>query len=109
MVRFKFTTDRVLDALSIWDYVGVTSGNLETCIRVAPRFVVDDTGEYLVTVENDEDGDIKELKDQSKALAECGKVTPRRMAKLAKEMQEVVNNIVNPRKGRGSKTRSVTE
>ena len=108
MVRFKITSDRMLDALNIWDYIGLISGNLESCIRVAPRFLVDEKGEYVVAVELDEEGDIKSEKNLGKALAECGRITPRRMEKLAKEMEAAAQNIVNPQNGRGSKRRSNT-
>lgn len=101
MVTFKITTDRLLEACNIWDYVGLSAGNLDTAIRIAPRFVVDETGEYLCKVILDDEGDIKDFDGIGAALAKCGLVTPRRMQKLAKEMQEAANAIVNPQRGGG--------
>lgn len=101
MVRFKITTERLLEACNIWDYVGMSSGNLETCIRIAPRFVTDEAGEYICKVRHDEEGDISGFDDHAVALVECGKITPKRMIKLAKEMEAAAKAVVNPPSGGG--------
>lgn len=96
MIKFKITPARFAEACSILDYLGASAGNIENNIRIAPRFVVNTEGEYIVKVTLDDDGDISALENVGDALMEMAKVTPKRLEKLSKELTEAAKAIVNP-------------
>lgn len=74
----------------------LSAGSKDAAIRVAPRFVVDDAGEYIVKVQIDDDGDISSFDELQAAFLKMASVTPKRMEKLAAELTEAVKGIVNP-------------
>ncbi len=96
MIKFRITPDRMAESCSIMDYLLVQSGNAEVIVRIAPRFIVNDAGEYVVKIVTDNDGDITELQNIQDAFAKMTGVTPKRLEKLIPEFMEAVKNIVNP-------------
>lgn len=100
MIRFKITPERITEACSIMDYVLISSGNVETIVRVCPRFVLNDSGEYIVKVILDQDGDIEKFENIADAFNKIAGVTPKRLEKLTAEFTEAVKGIVNPQSAR---------
>ena len=98
MIKFKITPERFAESCSILEYLGTTAKNPETIIRVAPRFILDEKSEYVVVVNLDEDGDIKDFEHVGEALIMMSKVTPKRLEKLIEEFSEAAKAIVNPTK-----------
>ena len=101
MVKFKITPERFSQACSILQYMGILSKNSGVVVSVAPRFIVDQNGEYIVKVTLDEDGDIESLEGMDDALVLLAQVTPKRLEKLIDEFNEAANAIVNPTKEKG--------
>lgn len=101
MIRFKITPERMEEALSILDLIGVTSKNPGTIVRVAPRFVLGDDGEYLVKVITDTDGDITGYENYIPAFEQVSRIPSKRLKKLVDEFAEAAQNIVNPPNGGG--------
>ena len=100
-IKFKISGARIAEACSVAEYLVLASGNKELVIRIAPRFVVDEAGEYVVKVNIDEDGDITSFDQMDKAFTLMSKVTPKRLEKLTGEFAEAVKQIVNPQSGAG--------
>ena len=82
--------------MNILEYLALTNGNIDTAIRVAPRFILGDDGEYMVTINLDEEGDIASMDGVSDALMKMTAVTPKRLERLANEFMEAAKAIVNP-------------
>lgn len=101
MLKFKITPERFSEACGIIEYIGVSNGNKEMAIRVAPRFLLDDKGEYVVQVKLDDDGDIASLDGGTEALLQMSVVTPKRLERLSNELVEAAKAIVNPPNGTG--------
>jgi hypothetical protein len=68
-------------------------------VRIAPRFIVGDDGEYIVKVTLDADGDIEKYDGMDKAFAKLAAITPKRLEKLVDEFSEAARAIVNPPNG----------
>ncbi len=110
MIRFKITADRFAEATTVLEYLAVCNASLETIMRVAPRFVVDEHDQYIVSVVLDEDGDIKSFKDVSVAMLVMSKITPKRFKeKLAQQFTEAAKAIVDPPKAGDSDKQSKAE
>ena len=101
MVKFKITPERFAEACNIVEYLNVTAKVKETCIRVAPRFVLNDEGEYIITVNLDEDGDITGYENTEAAFLKMAGITPKRLERLMDEFSEAAKAIVNPPKEGG--------
>jgi len=95
-IKFKITPGRIAEACSITEYLLINNGHRETVIRVLPRFVLDDEGKYIVTVNVDSDGDITSYDGLAQSFSRMSNVTPKRLDKLAGEFAEAVKDIVNP-------------
>ena len=106
MIKFKITPVRFAEACNILEYLTATSDapNRQTLIRIAPRFILNGDGEYLVKVILDEDGDIKEFENMNEAFLKMSGVTPKRLEKLINEFTEAAKAIVNPQNGEGLNT-----
>ena len=108
MIKFKITPDRVAEACNVLQFLALQGKSIETAIRVLPRFVVDEKGEYVIKVKLDDEGDISEIENEAEAIVRISVLTPKRLEKLAKELTEAVENIVNPPSGRDSTTPTST-
>lgn len=108
MIKFKITPDRVAEACNVLQFLALQGDNVDTAIRVLPRFLVDDKDEYVIKVKLDDDGDISEIQNEAEAIVKISVLTPKRLEKLAKELKEAVGNIVNPPNGRDSNTPTST-
>lgn len=95
-IKFKITGSRIAEACSVAEYLLLSGGNTEIVARLAPRFVIDEAGEYIVKVVTDEDGDISSFEGVDVAFMQMSKVTPKRLDALSKEFVEAVKNIINP-------------
>lgn len=100
-IKFKISGSRIAEACSVAEYLLLSSGSKDLVIRIAPRFVIDEAGKYVVTVNIDEDGDIQSFDGMEEAFGMLAKVTPKRLEKLAGEFAEAVKNIINPQSGTG--------
>lgn len=100
MVKFKFTPMRFAEACNILEYQMIIAGHRGTAMRIAHRFILNDGGEYIVTVKLDEEGDVEGYENVTEAMQRLGAVTPKRFDKLLDEMVEAAKSIVNPPKGR---------
>lgn len=89
------------EVCGIIEYLNLSAADKETVIRVAPRFVVNDKGEYMVQPIYDADGDIEKLEFFDETLVAMRQVTPKRLEKLTKELSEAARAVVNPPKERG--------
>lgn len=96
MVRLKISPDRFATACNVYEYLAMQTGDKNTAIKLLPRFVVDESGEYIIQVEHDEEGDIKDYVNIEPAVKQLFQVTPKRNEKLAKELQEAARQMVNP-------------
>jgi len=96
MVKVKITSKRFEEACNVYEYLAALSGDSSTVIRILPRFVTDDNGDYLVSIVHDDDGDIAEYQNIEAAVKKVFSLTPKRMEKLKLEFIEAAKNIVNP-------------
>lgn len=96
MIKFKITGERFAEACNITEYLLVSAGNKDIVIRIAPRFILGDDGNYIVKVHTDSDGDIESYENISDALIKISAVTPKRLDKLVADFQEAIKQIVNP-------------
>ena len=96
MLKFKITPDRFAEASNILEYLSISNSKIDLAIRMMPRFLLDDSGEYVVKVILDADGDIERYDCLNEALMLMTAVTPKRLEKLAHELVEAAKAIVNP-------------
>lgn len=96
MIKFKITGERFAEACNITEYLLISAGNKDVVIRIAPRFILNDEGQYIVKVNTDSDGDIQSYENIGEALVKISAVTPKRLDKLVDDFQEAVKQIVNP-------------
>jgi len=101
MIKFKISAERFADACTVTEYVGIVVGNLGQQMRVLPKMLIDEQGEYIVEIIHDSEGDIAELKNMDKANTIMNGISVKRFEKLCKELTEAAKNIVNPPKGGG--------
>jgi hypothetical protein len=99
--KFNITPQRVAEACNIIEYINLTLKDRGTVMSIAPRFVVDENGEYSMTIKHDEDGDIESMEGYAVALVAMAQTTPKRLEKLINEFCEAARAIVNPPKGEG--------
>lgn len=102
MIKFRITPSRFAEACSILEYLAVMGGSRDTIINIAPRFILDQDGEYVVGVQYDADGDISGFENTKAALLAMASITPKRLEKLSDEFREAAKTIVDPPKGGGS-------
>ena len=96
MIKFKITPERFSEACGIFEYLAVLQGDKGTIIQVSPRFIVDEKGEYIMGIVNDDEGDIQEFTNRLEAVKKLEYVTPKRLEKLVFEFTEAAKGIVNP-------------
>lgn len=97
MLKFNINSDRAAEALSVLDFLSITSGkNKDAAYRLVSRFLLDKDGKYIVKVTLDKDGDIEKFENTKEALLQMTAVTPKRLEQLAKQLMEAANDIVNP-------------
>lgn len=96
MVKFKITPERFAEACNIIEYLNAQNKVKETIIRICPRFVVGEDGEYIVTANLDSDGDIESFDNLPAAFEKMAAITPKRLEKLVDEFAEAAQGIVNP-------------
>lgn len=97
MLKFKITPERFAEATNILEYLTLTgNGNRDLAYRIIPRFLLDENGEYVVTVKLDEDGDIQNFENYSAAMLKMTSVNPKRLERLKDELTEAAKAIVNP-------------
>jgi hypothetical protein len=101
VIKFKVTPARFAEACNVIEYQNASAKSRETIIRIAPRFVVDKDGEYIVKVTLDEDGDIEKFDGLDEAFMKMAAITPKRLEKLVDEFCEAAKGIVNPPSGTG--------
>lgn len=108
-IKFKITPDRFAEACNVIEYLTVSAGDRDVAMRIAPRFIVDEAGEYVVKVKLDADGDIESMENLGDALLTMTGVTPKRLEKLCNEFTEAAKAIVNPPNAGGSNGRMSTD
>ena len=96
MVKLKITGTRIAEVCTIAEYLLLSSGNKAVVIRVAPRFVLNDEGEYIVKPIYTDDLDIDSFENHQEAFSKLLTISVKRMDKLAIEFQEAIKQIVNP-------------
>lgn len=101
MIKFLITPARFAEACGIIEYLNASAGDRETVFFIAPRFVLNEAGEYVVKVTYDDDGDIKEFTNLKEAQKRMALIPPQRLEKLVKEFREAAKSIVNPPNGTG--------
>lgn len=109
MIKLKVTPERMEEALSVLELIGVVGGNYATIVRVAPLFVLGEDGQYIAKVKTDADGDIEGYERYPEALGQISKIPAKRMKKLVAEFREAAQNIVNPTNGGDSKQQSASD
>lgn len=100
-MKFVISAERFADACTVTEYLGVVVGNIASQMKVLPKMLVDDNGNYIIEVILDSDGDVTETKNIEIANGMMEKISVRRFEKLRKELTEAARNIVNPPNGRG--------
>lgn len=101
MIKFKVTSERFAEACNVIEYLNASARIPDTIVRIAPRFITNAEGEYLVKVNLDEDGDIASYEGMDAAFMQMAAITPKRLEKLIKELSEAARAIVNPPKEGG--------
>lgn len=100
MIKFKVTPERFAEACNVIEYLNASAKVRDTIIRIAPRFIVNAEGEYLVKVNLDDDGDISSYDGIEAAFMQMTAITPKRLEKLVDEFSEAARAIVNPPNGK---------
>lgn len=100
MIKFLITPERFAEACNVIEYVNTQAETKETIVRIAPRFMVNADGEYLVKVNLDDDGDITSYEGYDKAFMSMAAITPKRLERLIVEFSEAARAIVNPPNGK---------
>jgi hypothetical protein len=98
---FKVTTERVIEACGYVEIINLIAKDRQTIFRIAPRFVVDEKGEYSIKVEYNDNGLIDKFIGYADTVLSMAQVPPTRLEKLADELCEASKNVVNPPNGRG--------
>jgi hypothetical protein len=101
VIKFKITPDRFAEACNVIEYLNASARVRDTIVRIAPRFIVDDAGEYIVKVNLDEEGDIASFEGYEPAFLKMAAITPRRLEKLVGEFSEAARAIISPPKEGG--------
>ena len=102
MLKFVITAERLANCATVPEYTAALMGSTVAKMKLLPKFLVDSkTGQYVVDVITDEDGDIVELKGLQTAQLRMDVITPRRLEKLFDEMGAALREVVNPTKGGG--------
>jgi hypothetical protein len=101
VIKFKVTPDRFAEACNVIEYLNASAKIKETAVRILPRFVLGDDGEYVMQVKLDADGDIESFEGHNEAFAKMAAITPKRLEKLIDELCEAAKGIVNPPNGTG--------
>jgi len=99
MIKFKVSTERFIEACTMTEYIGVVVGNLGSQMKALPKMLIDEKGEYVVKVTQNEDGDPIEFENMDKANLAMEGIGIKRFEKLRKELTEAAKNIVNPPSG----------
>lgn len=100
MKKVKITPERCAEVCNILEYRLGIIGNFETLSRILPRFAVDDSGEYIVSVTINDDGEIEEFQKIEEGLTRVAGITPNGLRKLTPEFMEAFRGIVNPPNGK---------
>lgn len=109
MLKFKVSSERLVEAVSILDYIALQSGSRDAALRLLPRFLLDKAGGYAVGVVLDGDGDIQSFENHKEAFLQMTVITPKRSEQLIDQVLEAVKNIVNPPSAGGSNGHSSTD
>lgn len=99
MIKFKITPTRFAEACNIIEYLNTLAGNMQTITRIAPRFIQNEAGEYIVKVNLDAEGDIESLENVGEATQKMLGASPKRLEKLRMEFMEAAKAIVDPPSG----------
>lgn len=100
MKYLKITGERAAEVCNILEYRLGLIGSFETVARILPRFAVNDSGEYIVTVKVNDDGEIEEYFGIEEALQKVSGITPNALKKLVPQFTEAFRDIVNPPNGK---------
>lgn len=100
MIKFLITPERFAEACNVIEYLNASAKVRDTIVRIAPRFITNAEGEYLVTVNLDDDGDITSFDGLEEAFENMAAITPKRLEKLIVEFSEAAKGIVNPPNGK---------
>lgn len=101
MIKFKISADRFAEACTTLEYINVQGGNKKAALSCLPRFLLDETGEYVVKVELDEDGDPKFEGADAALIKIVSTINPKRLERLENELCEAARAVVNPPNGTG--------
>lgn len=74
----------------------VQDGHLQTCVSILPRFLLNDSGEYVISIKYDEDGDVEVFENKQDAVISTSILNTKRFEKLKIELMEAAKAIVNP-------------
>ena len=107
--RFKFTASRIEEAATIPEYIGCLSGNLGSVLKLLPKMLIDDNGEYIVTVEQDQDGVITGYQNLDLASARMMDISAGKLKSLAKDLVTALGGVINPTSGSDLKKPLPTE
>lgn len=98
-MKFKITPERLSEACGYVELLNLLAKDRATAFRVAPRFAVEESGEYSMKMEYD-DGEITKFIGYDDTLKSIAQVTPKRLEGLIDELYEAAKNVVNPTRGR---------
>ena len=108
-MKFIFTAERIANTCSIYEYMGILSGNEGMVMSILPKMATDEVGEYIVKVVYDNDGDIKEYQNLGKAVEMLRRIPASKLKAFMEQAKKACNEIVNPPKGSGSTSPLPTE
>lgn len=98
---FVVTPERVREACGYMELMNLMMNERSTAFRLAPRFAVEDTDEYSMTIEYDDNGLISKFVGYEDTLISIAQVNSNRLEKFIDELCEAARNVVNPPKGKG--------
>lgn len=104
MIKFKITPERIQAVCSIPEYYGIMAKRQGSAMMIAPRLLVNEKGEYIMTAIYDEDGDVKEYQGLNEALQILANTPLVRLAAMMDELMKACIDIINPPSGGGLKS-----
>jgi hypothetical protein len=85
MTKFSITPERMSEACGIIETMNLVMRDMQTAIRVAPRFVIE-ADQYAVVVERDADGDITKFVGYEDVFTGMASVSAGRMREISDEL-----------------------
>jgi hypothetical protein len=98
---FVVTPERVREACGYIELLNLMAGEKTTAFRLAPRFAVEESGDYSMKIEYDDNGLISKFIGYEDTLVSIAQVNSKRLEKFIDELCEAARGVVNPTNRKG--------